>query len=618
MPADGIYTMVWSGATDNALDVAGGSTARGANIQAYPRNGTNAQKFIVENITGGLRLKTAASGGALQVGRTSGNAARPGNVGQTVDGTGAQWAVNTTIPVTVDGGSYDGAVLVNKDSISGSQQFLCVTSAFNAELQPYDTQAWVFMPSWITDPACAAVGRCCVSEGTATSDDVLVVDNNPHIINLLAQIPEGYTPIGKARWRSRYTHNDEVHDWTAWQTVQGDWTQSEDFGWGEPWVACQFATTEVEGQEYAIVGCGETVTLPANAKMEYQCEVALLSSGDGDESAFALGAVRSFACKVQSAVEVTDGDVVVAFDGLKVTYYTDMRKNFASAHVVVRDSEGNVLNAGTSKAPAKGRWDTITVPWANMARVPEVPEQLDITLTLTDQDGVASVDRDIWATTYAGEHGSDIEPDIDTVGARVRIRSTAGAVPNGSKCWVTWEGVTEVITTNFQQDKDYWSIPPINASYTVWFMWNNPNNPDAWASFAYEGVLIPETEGWFVDAADLSWELPIRANLKEAPTLTVSYKPAQSTEVVMGRKRPVTEFGGSAEKTWSVDAVLTDRYGDDIDELLAAFEKCAEGNHVWFRDARGMRERAAVTGAEIDRARLNDYPIKLDFTAEVN
>lgn len=629
---DGIYEFRTGADGGWAMDVIGGSQAFGARMQVYPRNGSNAQKFIVKNESGAFKLLSGASGGRLAVGAQSIGWAGDLVLGIRQGGAFDTWtdedsafqvrvpelgACNSIYLTSTASGSQGYRIYDNVGSRSMSNGAVVEANELAANITTSLIASWVPIASWLTDPACATVGRCCVSEGTVTSSDVLVVDTNPHIINLLAQIPAGYTPIGKARWRSRYTHNDEVHDWSAWQTVQGSWTQDEDFGWGEPWVACQFATTEVEGQEYAIVGCGQSVTLPANSKMEYQCEVALLSSGDGDEGAFTLGAVRSFSCKVQSAVAVTDGDAVVAFDGLRVTYYTDMRKNFASAHVVVRDSAGNVLNAGTSKAPAKAAHDTITIPWANMARVPAVPEELDITLTLTDQEGVASVDRDTWTTTYDGEHGSDIEPDIDTVGARVRIRSTAGAVPDGSKCWVTWGGTTEVITTNFQQDRDYWSIPPINAHYTVWFMWNNPNNPDAWASFAYEGVLNPQPAGWFIDALDLSWELPIRANLKDAPSLTVEYEPEVEEESVMNRRRPLVSIGSVTKKSWSVEAVLTERYGDNMDELLGAFEKCAEGVHGWFRDDRGMRERVAITGAEIDRSRLHDYPIKLDMQSEV-
>lgn len=609
---DGIYEFRWNGDESQCIDVTGGSRATLAEMQLYPCNGSNAQKFYVHADNQNYQsVYTGASGFTLRWREY--NPEAPYRLVQD------KWQNNIVVSTPSSQVSTIRFADDNLNVYVSQQQIPWTTNKAALGVgNVSDVRAeWVPVASWLTDPACATVGRCCVSEGTVTSSDVLSVDTNPHIINLLAQIPAGYTPIGKARWRSRYTYHDEVHDWSSWQTVQGSWSGDNDDGWGEPWVACQFATTEIDGQEYAIVGGGQSLTLPANSKMEYECEVALLSSGDGDESAFTLGAVRSFSCKVVSSAAVTDGDAIVAFDGLRVTYYTDRTKNFASARVVVRDTSGNVLNAGTTKAPAKGAWDTLIIPWARMARMVLPPEQLDIELTLVDQEGIAYVDRDTYTTSYDGEHGSDIEPDIDTVGARVRIRSSAGAVPNGTRCWITWEGATEVITSNFQQDTNYWSIPPFNVPYTIWFVWNNPNNPDAWASFAYEGVLSPQPAGWYIDAADLSWELPIRANLKEAPSLTVEYEPEVEEESVMNRRRPLVTIGNVTKKSWSVDAVLTERYGDNMGELLDAFEKCAEGTHAWFRDDRGMRERVAITGAEIDRSRLHDYPIKVDMQSEV-
>lgn len=634
--ADGIYKLVWGADVTQSMDVVGGSGAVGARVQTYPRNDSDAQRFVVTNdgstatiTTGASRARVALCGvsidypGDLLLGVRQGGSS---NNQWVIEDTSEQvylpdmkryvQAKRLTLPVGTDTYAAAGAtsrLMSSGGDVEAGEVYLEMASGQTVMAR----QQWVPVVSWFTDPSCATVGRCCVSEGTVTSSDVLVVDTNPHIINLLAQIPAGYTPVGKARWRSRYTEDDEVHDWSAWQTVQGAWSGGEDLGWGEPWVPCQFATTEVEGQTYAIVGCAETVTLPANSKIEYECEVALLSPNDLYSGAFTLGAVRSFACRIQSAVEVTDGDAVVAYDGLKITYYTDMRKNFASARVVVRDMEGNVLNAGTTKAPATARWDTITIPWSRMSRMVLPPEQLDIELTLVGQDGIASVDRDTWTTSYEGDHGNEIDPNVEVRGARIRIWSTSEEIPTGTRVWISWRGTTEQITNNFQQNRDYWAIPPIGVPYTIWFVWNNPQTLTGWASNAYVGTLNPQPAGWFVDALDLSWELPIRVNLKEAPSLTVEYEPETEEESVMNRRRPLVTFGNVTKKSWSIEAILTEMYGDDMTEQLDAFEKCAEGTHAWFRDDRGMRERVAITGGEIDRSRLHDYPIKLDMQSEV-
>lgn len=590
-------------------------------MQAYPRNGSNAQKFIVEGDTNKVALRTVASGGSLRVGRSSGAAGRPGGVAQ-VSGTGlgTQWATQNETAVTVDGNAATAWTLLCADSHDGMFQYGEVKTSgggtYNVELTPYGSQKWAFVPSWITDTSAGAVGGCVVSDGQVVSGGVLIVQEGAHIISLLAKVPDGYQPRGKARWRKRIRQGDFWMSWSEWQSVQGNVTG--DGGWGAPGVPATFATTEVDGQTYAIVGAHQSMSLDVTQGMQYECEVALLSSGTGSD--MKLGSIVSFSRRVERQIELdaADCDAVVAYDGLRVSYSVNTMQPIVSAYVTVRDADGAVLCRGKGKSPSYDD-GTVVIPWNEMTRMVDDGETLSLTITLTTNEGIPYTNTVEVVTTYDGDHGADIDPTVTVDGALVRVSSAAaGDIPTGTKIWLQWQGTTEVITDSFKQGKTYTAVPPLGVPYHIWLMWNDPSNPDKWASNAYESAgLFPEPSGWFIDALDFSWQLPIRANLKERPSLSVQYKPTSASENVMGRTRPVTSFGSATEKTWSVDGIITDRYGDDVDELLDAFERCAEGTHVWFRDARGMRERAAITSAEIDRSRANDYPIKIDFTAEV-
>ena len=52
---DGIYEFRTGADGGWAMDVNGGSQAYGARMQVYPRNNSNAQKFIVKNESNALR-----------------------------------------------------------------------------------------------------------------------------------------------------------------------------------------------------------------------------------------------------------------------------------------------------------------------------------------------------------------------------------------------------------------------------------------------------------------------------------------------------------------------------------------------------------------------------------
>lgn len=73
MLADGIYEIGALANSGMVLDIANGSSANGGALQLYQSNGTLAQRFqLVSLADGGYRIRTAASGGWLYGGKSSG------------------------------------------------------------------------------------------------------------------------------------------------------------------------------------------------------------------------------------------------------------------------------------------------------------------------------------------------------------------------------------------------------------------------------------------------------------------------------------------------------------------------------------------------------------------
>lgn len=159
--ADGLYEIRSALLESMALDIAGGSTAKGANVQIYANNDTNAQKYrITEETAGHWSIVSARSGMFLDV---YGGAARNGaNVQQwTSNGSRAQrWKLTETgDTVTVDGvacpvvtiGSYvtnDGATYVM--DVKGAM----TTNSTNVQIwtaNETDAQEFVLVPTTLLD-----------------------------------------------------------------------------------------------------------------------------------------------------------------------------------------------------------------------------------------------------------------------------------------------------------------------------------------------------------------------------------------------------------------------------------------------------------------------------------
>lgn len=72
---EGTYTISSALASDKVLDIAGGSSANGANVQLYSQNGTAAQKFVIKKVSNyEYQITCQNSGKALDVAGGSGNA----------------------------------------------------------------------------------------------------------------------------------------------------------------------------------------------------------------------------------------------------------------------------------------------------------------------------------------------------------------------------------------------------------------------------------------------------------------------------------------------------------------------------------------------------------------
>lgn len=235
--ADGLYEMRSMLLTKMCADVAGGSAVRGANVQLYSSNDSNAQKYhLVEESAGQWSIQSAQS--KLYVDVSKNVAANGANIQQWTDNDSRaqRWnLIETGDSVTIDGYECSVVTLGSYVTTDGATYVMDVRGAMSTNktnIQIYTAngspaQQFALMPTTLLDkgiPAPTGLGWAASVGGSLATTHV---GHSTTALYLGWQCPSTWVPDAtrgfERRVRAR-TMDAETSTWGAW----GEWSQWAD------------------------------------------------------------------------------------------------------------------------------------------------------------------------------------------------------------------------------------------------------------------------------------------------------------------------------------------------------------------------------------------------------
>lgn len=376
--ADGLYEIRSALLESMALDIAGGSTTKGANVQLYAGNDTNAQKYrITEETSGHWSIVSAKSGMFLDV--YGGSARNGANVQQwTSNGSRAQrWKLTETgDTVTVDGvacpvvtiGSYvttDGATYVM--DVKGAM----TTNSTNVQIwtaNETDAQEFVLVPTTPYDPGMPAPADLGWAQAVGGQGQL----EQPEAATLYPCW--SFTDA----WDATADHGFEFATRDR-STAGGDASP----GAWSAWSAWQPAAVTVEdGRAWLTAGIGGAVAA-ADKSRDVNVRVRPTST-EGGETTHGPAASAILTATTVPAVTVTA--VALGPEAVTLTLATDYVGGTNYVTVASMRQGGSELLAAPVEGSGYGPTFALEVPIASLAALPAVGQAVTLDLAAgTDQ-----------------------------------------------------------------------------------------------------------------------------------------------------------------------------------------------------------------------------------------
>ena len=570
------------------LDVSGGSTSSGANVQLYGMNGTNAQVFRVLNYndSGLAKISNAKSGMFLN---TSNNDAADGtNVQQYYDdGTDANlWIIEPYGHINLNGLIRDtyridfktsnGFVL---DAAGGSS-----TPTTNVQIYTYNdtlAQNWYFEPYSI------------LVDDLPTPSDILV-NGQTQIPYVSGKVYPSWICDGteyQCRYRVRLrTIGIPIGNWGDWMSIYDDSTANS--GWGDVGIAnCTTANTDRKVSEYGINCPAAEGTTHDYAEVEFEVR-RFNSSYNGTQGLYAHGNSVSQVIGISSPVSLTASAAWWSVAGLTIDY-TSSYKTGGNTIIVRGAYIGKKQLCGEHYFSGQPYTGSVTVPIESLYFVPDDGATVDVTLSIVT--AIASTDdTDISNTVqYEPNNGVTISPtyipsrDDYTIIATIDKHDT-------DLCYLkikTPAGYAFMLCDELESTSDtkrqFRIAPPLNTDFTVCWV---ATSGTKWGTSS--STLDSVSCQWYVwtwsnDCCILGF------NEDDPPVFEPETTPDSTEFSTTGRKYPITKFGESSKKDLSIKGVYRD--GKIIYSDKDSFDRLNLVHHAIFRTPQGEWYRAAVT-----------------------
>lgn len=578
----GIYELRTMLQTAMAVDVAGGSTTKGANVQLYSANGTNAQKFRLVYRGNGWNLVNVASGMYVDV----------DNYG-TTDGTNIkQWTgnnnraqrwevVDTGETVIIDGVecivATFGSYVTSAHNMMMDVRWAMTSNSTNIQLyhsNGTDAQKFALFPTTVlnkTIPAPSGLGW------TATVGDEAAQETLPSAAELFPSwtFSPAWAPIGGNGFEYRY-RTRLIDAGTLATGAWGDYTA---------WTA---APVTIKGIRAWLTDGIPATFDPADFKaQEVQFQVRSTSTSGADP---AHGLTVSSILRAVAPVEVAISDVRVGAEGILLAYASTYTGGTTTIGLTSIKRDGEELLAAPRTFYAMVSEGDIEIPYEAMRALLSPGDSVDVYFTVgTDQYGgdgatMAAMGRSVtYAQGRTGELAATITQgagrvlDIDAgssgiAGAWIEHpRGIQPAIALGSGIFAApypfGEGCTLRVTVR-------------NAAGTAW------ESVDAPYAAGFDGLKPVHAFNWKGGA------FLVEVNADRPIATEFSAKADADATAYSGRAWESYAYGTAKDGAFSADGALVDGLTSSTAHELEAL---LDAGHVVYRAPSGEIFDAAVT-----------------------
>lgn len=590
----GVYELRSLLDTSMAVDIAGGSGTRGANVQLWKANGTNAQKFIItEETTGQWSIQNVGSDMFVDV---SNAGAKSGtNVQQWTDNDSRaqRWKVTGYGTRTLNGvecavvtlGSYvtDDGATYNMDVLNA-----LTTNSANVDIETASTETSQLFVLYPTDPVDAEMP---VAANLGWTDSVGGTD-------WTRERPEAETYY--PTWETTRTWASDSFNHYEWrrrsQTMGGNSTWG---AWTE-WTAWETAAVTIEGQRVWVTE-GLSADVPSGKKA-LQYEVQVRSAGIDAEDRLVHGEVADATLRALPVPEVTFSVAGFGPEGLRLSY--------ASTY---DGGTTNVLIDGISCTDPTGTYDplksevyataldgegSILVPMSRLKRWIPDGSELVVTYHVGTDQGTTYDEAETSETltvSYDTGYGLAVTPTYTAGEGRTLLLSVTTQGASVRRAWTTASGsLEELLVRDGVASVTY----PFDSDFEVYAAAYSADG-DRWG-VAHVGIGASSVGGkrpchaWNWDGGSFLLEL------RRDDPLATDYSIDNDIESYKLNKRPwdTVRFGDS--KTGKLSAEGAFGEVPDVEATRAKLEALIDARHVTYRSPHGLVCDVAIEGASLE------------------
>lgn len=611
----GMYIIRSALDTKAVLDVAGGSSANGANVQLYGANGSNAQIWLIApyGSTGLTNIINYGSGKYLNI--SNGTIKNNQNVNQYAkNGSDAQkWGIEPEGTSKFNGETV-GTYRIH--AYSGSNYVLDAAGGKTApktNIEIYQSnsskaQEWYFQPYSI------------YVTNLGTPADILV-NGQTQVSDVSVAYPSWICSGTnyQCRYRTRRRPLDgSLADWSDWCSLKdGD---ESNYGWGD--VGKANAVVGDTARKLSTLG----VTVPEidnydydYAEIQFQVRrhennynkvVGLCAHGDS--------CTRTIGFSKRPTLVITSA--VWSPIGLSIGYDSSYKVdgNSITVNSIVHDGVTICGETYFGGQPSSGVLD---IPISDLYLVPGDSISVDVSLTLITKTNSSVTKTSTLTVTYESDNTLEISPEYQF--NSYDYTYTANVQKHDSdKCYIripTLENIygykliecKETATTD--SIRQFLIIPPLNTEYEVcWIcksgtIWNTLTEKKSkvecyWTIWNWDDSVGAEST-------------ILKCNVDEPPKQTDTSSPENSKFLTTNREYGIFSYEGTRSQTLDVSGSILDDE-EDSNADIKAFQYFKQAKHAVYRKSNGAWYNVAITSVSIDHEKAGYYPVTVNQEAE--
>lgn len=567
----GVYELRSMLDTTMALDVAAGSKTKGANVQLFKANGTNAQKVYITDEGDGWSLRSIVSGMYIDV--YGATAAARTNVQQYIDNDSRaqRWSITRIGSTTVNGvecavvqiGAFNATALVM------DVEAAMTTNKTNIQIytaNASDAQAFALYPTTAEDQNMPAPSGIALAESVG-EEGAQVVPAAEYVYPTWA-CPTSWASSGANHYEWRYARRELGSD--------GSWTSWGPFGaWMAPGVT-------VRGDRAWV-----TDGLPGNVDgkaIQYQIQVRTVGVGE-TSSVHSTTAAETLTVYFVPTVTVTG--ITWTRDGLELEYESDYAAGTLDLGIQGIDSAGLPIIAQPYRTGFIDPSGAVTVPVGVVNAFPSDGSTATVRMSVSTDMARSSTVRaynNVPVTVPAG--GLDIQLTAGEVEGAGGLPVTANMEATlylvaGGRSYALGRGTAWEVPFPYDGPFEVRAYAQSGADWGV-------------ASLAYpDGLDAPvRAHGWLGTDGIVALDLRRTEDIEQ----TVEIMADAASVNLAGRTRPAYFFGTVSDAARPVAAVLVEGQTATWEEIEALV-----GTRCIYRPPYGTVRKVAVTAARGDR-----------------